>query len=67
MNAEKNERIFKEVRGKGQIAYTGKPIKNIQDFRTEALKTRSWADVIQIIKEQKEQPRLLCPTKFSLP
>ena len=61
------ERILKAVREKGQETYKGKPIRIIPDFSPETMKARrSWADVIQTLREHKCQPRLLCPAKHSI-
>jgi hypothetical protein len=37
------------------------------DFSLETMKARrSWADLIQNLREHKCQPRLLCPAKLSI-
>jgi hypothetical protein len=55
------------VKEKGQVAYNGRPIRIIPDFSTNTLKARrSWTDVIQTLREQKCQPRLLFQTKLSI-
>jgi hypothetical protein len=65
--AQKKERILKAVRGKGQVTYKGRPIRITPDFSPETMKARrSWADVIQTIREHKCQPGLLYPTKLSI-
>jgi hypothetical protein len=59
-NAQNKERILKAVREKGQLTYEGRPIRVTPDFSTEPMKARrSQADVIQILKEHKCQPRRL--------
>jgi hypothetical protein len=59
-NVLNKDRILKAVRGKGQVTYKGRPFKIIPDFSPETMKAkRSWTDVIQILREQKCQPRLL--------
>jgi cell division septum initiation protein DivIVA len=66
-NAQNNERILKTVREKGQVIYKGRPIKITPDFSPETMKgRRSWADVIQALREHKCQPRLLCTAKLSV-
>jgi hypothetical protein len=61
------QRILKAVRGKGQVTYKGRPIRITANFSTETLKTRrSWADVIQTLREHKCQSRLLYPAKLSI-
>jgi hypothetical protein len=65
-NAQNTEGILKAVREKGQVTYKGKPIRITPDFSPETLKAgRSWADVIQTLREHKFQPRLLYPAKLS--
>jgi len=61
------ERILNSVRKKGQVTYKGRPIRIIPDFSTDTMKAkRSWADVIQTLREHKCQPRLLYPAKLSI-
>ena len=61
------ERILKSVRQRGQVTYKGRPIRIIPDFLPETRKARrSWEDVIQTLREQKCQPRLLYPAKLTL-
>ena len=64
-NALNKERILKAVRGKGQVTYKGRPIRITPDFSPETMKARrSWADVIQTLREHECQPRLLYPAKL---
>jgi hypothetical protein len=64
-NVQNKERILKAVREKGQATYKGTSIRITPDFSPETMKARrSWADVIQTLREQKCKPRLLCPTKL---
>jgi hypothetical protein len=66
-NAQNKERILKAVRGKGQVTYKGRPSRITPDFYPETMKSiRSWADVIQTLRKQKYQPRLLYPEKLSI-
>ena len=61
------ERILKVVREKGQVTYKGRPIRITPDFSPETIKAiRSWADVIQTLREHKCQPRLLYLVKLSI-
>jgi hypothetical protein len=61
------ERIFKAVRGKGQVTYNGRPIRITPVFIPEMMKARrSWVDVIQTLRENKCQPRILYPAKLSI-
>jgi hypothetical protein len=63
----KIKKILKVVKGKGQVTYKGRPIRIIPDFSPEIMKARrSWADVIQTLREDKYQPRLLYPVKLSI-
>ena len=57
------ERILKAVRGKGQVTYKGRPIR----ITPQTMKARrSWADVIQTLREHTCQPRLLYLAKLSI-
>jgi hypothetical protein len=61
-----NNNNNKAVREKGQVTYKGTPIRIIPDNSPETMKARrSWADVIQTLREHKCQPRLLYPAKLS--
>ena len=65
-NELNKERILKAVRENGQLTYKGKPTRIIPDFSPETMKVRrSWADVIQTLKEHKGQPRVLHPVKIT--
>jgi hypothetical protein len=64
-NALNKNRILKAVREKGQVTYKGRPIRITPEFSPETMKARrSWADVIQALREHKCQPRLLYPAKL---
>jgi hypothetical protein len=63
---QKKERLLKAVREKGQVIYKGRPIKIIPDVSPETMKARSWADVIETLREHKCQPRLPYPAKLSI-
>jgi len=66
-NAQNKERISKIVREKGQVTYESRPIRITLDFLPETMKARrSGADVIQILRKHKCQPRLQYPAKFSI-
>jgi hypothetical protein len=61
------ERIFKAAREKGQVTYKCRPIRIIADVSTETLKVRrTWADVLQTLKDHRCHPRLLYPLKLSI-
>jgi hypothetical protein len=66
-NALNKERILKAVREKGQVTCKGRLIRFTPHFSPETMTARkSWADVIQTLREHKCQPRLLYPAKFSI-
>jgi hypothetical protein len=66
-NTLNKDRILKAVREKGQVTYKGRPTRITPDFSPETLKARrAWTDVIQTLREQKCQPRLLYADKFSI-
>jgi hypothetical protein len=66
-NSLNKDRILKAVRRNGQVTYKGRPIRITPDFSPEAMKARnSWDNVIQTLREQKCQPRLLYPAKLSI-
>ena len=66
-NAQSKERILKAAREKGQVTYKGRSIRITPDFSPETMKARrSWADVIQTLREHQCQPRLLYPAKLSI-
>jgi hypothetical protein len=51
-NAQSKERILKAVRGDSQGTYKGRLIRIIPDFLPETMKARrSWADVIQTLRD----------------
>ena len=52
---------------KGQVTYKGRTIRITPEFTPVTIKTRrSWADVIQTLREHNCQPRLLYPAKPSI-
>jgi hypothetical protein len=58
---------IKSSKGKDQVTYKGRPIRITPDFSPETIKARrSWADIIQTLREHKSQPRLLYPAKLSI-
>ena len=66
-NALNKERILKAVREKGQVTYKGRPIRIAPDFSPETMKARrSWADLMQTLREHRCQPRLLYPAELSI-
>jgi hypothetical protein len=66
-NPQNKEIILKAVREKDQVTNKCRHIRIRPDFSPEAIKTRrSWVDVIQILREDKCQPRLLYSAKLSI-
>jgi hypothetical protein len=66
-NSQNSESIFKAVREKDQVPYKSRPIRITPDLLQETIKaTRSWTDVLQTLRDQKCQPRLLYPTKLAI-
>ena len=66
-NALNKDRILKAVRENGQVTYKSRPIRIISAFSPETVKARSsWTDVMQTLREQQCQPRLLYPAKLSI-
>jgi hypothetical protein len=54
--AQNKERILKAEREKSQVTYKGRAIRITAVFSTEIMKARrSWADVIQTLREHKCQ------------
>jgi hypothetical protein len=67
LNAQTKEKILNAVRGKSEVTNKGRPIRITPDFSTETLKARRfWTDVIQTLREHKEQPIKLYPAIFSI-
>jgi hypothetical protein len=66
-NALNKEKILKAVREEYQVTYKGRLFRSTSDFSSETMKDRrSWADIIQTLREHKCQPRLLYPAKLSV-
>jgi hypothetical protein len=66
-HAKNKKGILKAVREKGQVTYKGRPIRITTDFSPEIMRARrSWAHVIQTLREHKCQPRLTHAVKFSI-
>jgi hypothetical protein len=56
-NQNNKERILRTVRGNGQVTYKGRPIRITSDFSRETMKARrSWAEVMETLREHKCQP-----------
>jgi hypothetical protein len=61
------ERILKALQKKCHVKYKGRPIRITPDFSPETVKSRrSWVDVIQTLRKDKCQPRLLYTGKLSI-
>ena len=64
-NTLNEDKILKAVREKGQVTYKGRPIRITPDFSPETMKARrSWAGVIQTLRDHSCQPKLLYPANF---
>jgi hypothetical protein len=60
-----NKEFWKAAQDKRQVTYKGKPPSITTDFSTQTLNTRrSWKEIIQTLKENKCQPRLVYPAKL---
>jgi hypothetical protein len=60
-------KILKAIRERGKVIYKGRPIRIIPDFSTKTVKVRrSWADVIQALRDHKYQLRLLYSENLSI-
>ena len=65
-NVLNKERILKEGKT-SQVTFQGRPIRITPDFSPVTMKSRrSWADVIQTLRDHKCHPRLLYPAKLSM-
>jgi hypothetical protein len=65
-NALNEERILKVVREKGQVIIKAGLSELHQTFHQTLKIRRSWTDLIQALREQKCQSRLLYPAKLSI-
>jgi predicted transcriptional regulator len=65
LNTQNKERILEATKEKRQVTYKGKPMRMTGDFSTERLKSRSWKDIIKVLKENNCQPRLVYLAKLS--
>jgi len=66
MKIKHKEQILKTAREKQQIIHKGIPIKIIVDLSTETLQARrEWWDIIKMMKEKNQQPRLLYVSRTS--
>ena len=67
LNEKNKERILKSARENGQVTYKGRIIRIIPNVSAETLKAgRAWTEVMQTLREQKCQSRLLYPAKLSI-
>ena len=61
------EQILKAAREKQQITHKGIPIRIRADLSIETLQVRrEWQDILKVMKEKNQQPRLLYPTRITL-
>ena len=59
--------ILKAVKEKDQVTCKGRPIRITPDFLSETMKARrTWADVVQTLKEYKCKLRLQYPANLSI-
>jgi hypothetical protein len=64
---QSKERILKAPKEKDQETYKGRPIRITPDFSTETMKARrAWSEVMQTLREQKYQHRLLYLEKLPI-
>ena len=60
------EKILKAAREKQKITYKGIHIRLSADFSAETLQARrEWQDILKVMKEKNQQPRLLYPARIS--
>ena len=60
------EQILKAAREKQQITYKGIPTMITADLSTETLQDRrEWQDILKVMKEKNQQPRLLYVSRIS--
>ena len=60
------EQILKAAREKQQITHKGIPIRITADLSIETLQARrDWQDILKVMKENNQQPRLLYPARIS--
>jgi hypothetical protein len=65
-STQNKESVLKATKEKRQVTYKGNPIKITADFSTQTLNAkRSWKDIIQALKENNCQPRLVYSAKLS--
>ena len=63
----KEQRKFKNCKGKSQVKHEGRPISIIPDFSTETLKARrSFRAIIQTLWEHKCQTSIIYPANLSI-
>jgi hypothetical protein len=65
LNTQSKERILKAAKEKRQVTNKGKSIRITADFSSGTLTARSWKDIIQVLKENNCQPRLVYLAKLS--
>lgn len=62
----KSQSKLKLVREKHLVTYEGNPIKLTADFLKETLQARrQWNGIIKVLKEKKNQPKILHPARIS--
>ena len=64
-NIKHKEQILKAAREKQQITHKGIPIRIRPDLSIATLQARTeWQDVLKVMKETNQQPRLLYPARI---
>lgn len=64
---QQKNKILKAAREKKQITYKGKPIRITADFSAQTIQSRrAWSEILQVLRENSFQPRLMYPAKLSL-
>ena len=66
MKIKHKGKILKAVREKQQITHKGIPIRTTADLSIETPQVRrEWQDILNVMKENNLQPRLLYPARIS--
>ena len=64
---QNKERILRAAKENDQVIHKGRPIRITPDFSMETLKARrSWAGVLQTLRDHGCNSRLLYPAKLSI-
>lgn len=66
LNIKSKKRLLESVRGKDHVAYKDRLIRITPDFPKESLKHRRASTVVQTVRDQRCQTRLLYLAKLSI-